>query len=254
MISPSVDIERIRSSSKMTWETVYNSYKTGPTYCFIQRTSPVYTVENDPSKTVIASVDLEYEKVYYDGTAKTPSVTVKDLDGNVLVKDEDYTVTYSDNTNLTTYAKVTVEGINANGVYGTYIKYFKIEQEPVAEKTKVLAIEGTTNIAELVKYGEPVTNPSITITKGSPAEYNNAGTMNWMKKQGDGSWKNCKNEDVFTEGEYRLSCRFGVYNSNFNEYVLDDSATVKLDSTTWEISSKPGIYSSYSAMIVLSPI
>lgn len=201
-------------------------------------------------------MDLEYDKVYYDGTAKTPKVTVKDLDGNVLVKDVDYTVTYNNNTNLTWYAEVRVEGIKENSVLGTFIKYFEIEQEPVAEETKIKIsdIEGTTNISELVKYGNPVTNPSITITKGSPAEYNNAGTMNWMKKQGDGSWKNCKNEDVFTEGEYRLSCRFGVYNSNFNEYVLDDSATVKLDSATWEISSKPGIYSSYSAMIVLSPI
>ncbi len=67
------------------------------------------TQETDISK---ASVVLEKNSYTYDGTAKTPSVTVK-LDGGTLVLNTDYTVSYSNNINIGT-AKVTVSG---KGIY-----------------------------------------------------------------------------------------------------------------------------------------
>ena len=75
-------------------------------------------------------ITLENEKnIYaYDGTPKTPSVTVK-LNEKILTKDTDYTVSYSDNTEMYTpknpiRAKVTVTGI---GSYtGTKSVYFQI--------------------------------------------------------------------------------------------------------------------------------
>lgn len=45
------------------------------------------------------SVKLSYTKTTYSGSAKKPSVTVKNTSGKLLTKDTDYTVTYSSNTN-----------------------------------------------------------------------------------------------------------------------------------------------------------
>jgi hypothetical protein len=55
-----------------------------------------------------ATVTLANTSYLYDGTAKTPSVTVK-LDGKTLVLNTDYTVSYSDNIKVGT-AKVTITG------------------------------------------------------------------------------------------------------------------------------------------------
>lgn len=63
-----------------------------------------------------ATAELEYTTVTEDGTEKTPSVTVKDGDGNVLAIDTDYTVTYSNNVNAGT-AKATVTFTSTNERY-----------------------------------------------------------------------------------------------------------------------------------------
>lgn len=55
------------------------------------------------------NISLEYTSVLYDGSPKTPEVTVKDAEGNLLVKDEDYTLQYMDNIEEGT-ATVTVMG------------------------------------------------------------------------------------------------------------------------------------------------
>ena len=66
---------------------------------------------------------LSQDSYEYDGTAKTPSVTVTDTSGNVLTENTDYTVSYSDNTEVGT-ATVTITGI---GDYtGTLTKTFTI--------------------------------------------------------------------------------------------------------------------------------
>lgn len=64
----------------------------------------------------------------YDGSAKTPSVTVKDENGTVLTKDTDYTLTYQNNTNAGT-ATVTVTG---KGNYaGSQVLTFPIDRAKV---------------------------------------------------------------------------------------------------------------------------
>ena len=55
-----------------------------------------------------AAITLEKSSYVYDGKPKTPSVTVK-LDGKTLTINTDYTVAYSNNTNVGT-AKATVTG------------------------------------------------------------------------------------------------------------------------------------------------
>ncbi len=60
-----------------------------------------------------AVVTLGYTSTTYNGSAKTPSVTVT-KNGTTLTKDTDYTVTYTNNTNVGT-ATVTITGINNYG-------------------------------------------------------------------------------------------------------------------------------------------
>lgn len=70
------------------------------------------------------TVSLNADSYVYNGTAKTPSVTVKD-GTNTLKSGTDYTVTYADNTNAGT-ARVTVTG---RGNYtGTVTKNFTIQK------------------------------------------------------------------------------------------------------------------------------
>ncbi len=78
----------------------------------------------EPPKISIASatVTLSQDTYTYDGKAKKPTVTVK-LGGTTLKKDTDYSVAYSNNTNVGT-AKVTVTG---KGSYtGTVTRNFSI--------------------------------------------------------------------------------------------------------------------------------
>ena len=79
------------------------------------------TVENIISVSD-AVVTLEYTSTTYNGSAKTPSVTVT-KNGTTLTKDTDYTVTYTNNTNVGT-ATVTITGINNYG--GETTKTFTI--------------------------------------------------------------------------------------------------------------------------------
>ena len=71
---------------------------------------------------VVCTVSLADESYVYDGTPKTPAVTV--TDGTVmLVKDTDYSVSYSNNINAGT-ASVTVQGVGNYG--GTVTRSFAI--------------------------------------------------------------------------------------------------------------------------------
>ena len=71
------------------------------------------------------TAELSQDSYEYDGTEKTPSVTVTDTNGNTLIQDTDYTVSYSDNTEVGT-ATVTITGI---GDYaGTITKTFTITE------------------------------------------------------------------------------------------------------------------------------
>ncbi|MCD7843136.1 MAG: hypothetical protein LUG17_00730 [Clostridiales bacterium] len=71
------------------------------------------------------TVTLSATSYTYDGSAKKPTVTVTDADGNTLTKGTDYTVAYSDNTNVGT-ATVTV--IGAGNYTGTVEKTFTISK------------------------------------------------------------------------------------------------------------------------------
>jgi len=88
----------------------------------------------------ISSVTIsEIPTQYYTGAEIEPDVEV--FDGqNELVNDKDYTVSYTDNKNSSTYATVTIKGIN--NYSGQKTTQFYISKVPVS-KTEISSIEPT---------------------------------------------------------------------------------------------------------------
>lgn len=72
-------------------------------------------------------ISLSYVFVKYDGKEKRPDVTVT-ANGIKLVKDVDYEVSYSNNINLTTEAKVTVTAKSSNYTGSAFV-YFEISDK-----------------------------------------------------------------------------------------------------------------------------
>ncbi|MGI6721622.1 MAG: InlB B-repeat-containing protein [Anaerovoracaceae bacterium] len=100
----------------------------------------------------ISSVTLSASAYTYNGTAKTPTVTVKDAENTTLVKDTDYTVSYqAGRINAGTY-KVTVTG---KGNYtGTIVETFTIK--PAALTSAALSTTSYT-------YNGKVKTPGVTV-------------------------------------------------------------------------------------------
>lgn len=99
--------------------------------------------------------------VAYTGTKATPAVTLTDL-GRRLVKDTDYTLSYSNNYNAGT-ATVTINGTGNYG--GTKTITFKIVPQNLS-KVKV------DKIANQIYTGNAIT-PSLTVTNGTTSMYVN---------------------------------------------------------------------------------
>ena len=109
--------------------------------------STYYSIVSKPiSKLTITLGTSSYD---YDGTEKTPSVTVKD-GSTTLTKDTDYTIAYSDNTNAGT-AKVT---ITSKKVYNSTTKIFYTDSDiknftinkianPISVKANTLTYNGS---------------------------------------------------------------------------------------------------------------
>ena len=116
-------------------------------------------------------VTLQTTSYTYDGTAKTPSVTVKD-GTKTLTNGTDYTVSYTNNINAGT-ATVTITG---KGNYlGTTTKTFTISKRNVTIKANNQTLNGTTTIdkslsqitASNLVVGHSIT--SITLTQSTTA-------------------------------------------------------------------------------------
>ena len=105
------------------------------------------------SSTVTVSSISSYT---YDGNAKTPTPTVK-YGSTTLVKDTDYTLSYSNNTNVGT-ATVTITG---KGKYtGSYSKDFTINRASVSGATVTLSPSSYT-------YDGTAKKPTVTVKVGS---------------------------------------------------------------------------------------
>ena len=121
---------------------------------------------------------LSYSSTTYNGSAKTPTVTVVlpatgASEAETLVKGTDYTVAYKNNTNAGT-ATVTITG---KGEYaGTSTKTFKINPASITGKTVTLS-------ATSYAYNGTVRKPTVKSVSGVPASgytvsyRNSAGTV-----------------------------------------------------------------------------
>ena len=105
--------------------------------------------------TEMCTVTPSYSTVEYDGKAKTPAVTVKH-GSQVLVKDEHYTVSYQNNTNVGT-ATIIVKG---RGKYtGTIKKTFAITKKSIAKSTVTLS-------KKTYIYDGKAKKPTVKVTLG----------------------------------------------------------------------------------------
>ncbi len=109
------------------------------------------------------TVMLNNSSYIYDGTAKTPTVTVKD--GTTALKEgTDYTVTYSNNINVGT-AKATVTG---KGNYtGTVTKEFTITKAAQGQGIKEISQCKVTLSKSSYAYDGKVKKPTATVKDGA---------------------------------------------------------------------------------------
>lgn len=100
----------------------------------------------DPTKTIIweENVTLDPTEYLYDGTAKTPGVTVV-VDGVTLTEGTDYTLTYKDNTDAgTAYAVITGAGEYTNEIEKPFtITPIKINDSDVTLLPTAYTYDGT---------------------------------------------------------------------------------------------------------------
>ena len=114
-----------------------------------------------PSSVEKAAVTVKDQ--IYTGKALTPAPTVK-LDGVTLKKNEDYTVTYKNNTNAGT-ATVTVKG-KAPYYNGSVSKTFTIKPAPISKAT-VGALAAKTYTGAAIKPAPTVKFGGKTLVKGT---------------------------------------------------------------------------------------
>ncbi|MDD6070351.1 MAG: leucine-rich repeat domain-containing protein [Clostridiales bacterium] len=120
--------------------------------CYTGRIEKTYNIYGDLNKT---NASLEYDKVLYDGSSKTPDIAIK-MDNVTLVKDTDYTVSYENNKEEGT-ATVTVTGI---GNYkGSIQKIFNIYKNDISKANVTLSYEKT-------GYDGATKEPAVTVVFG----------------------------------------------------------------------------------------
>jgi|GEM_PF-1580330 len=173
------------NGNKSDWETI--EIETGNESVVIDKVTYEGLVED-------LNITLVDDVVVYTGAFIKPEVTVTDKESKTLVKDKDYTVTYSDNKNAGTATVV----ITGKGFYkGTAQKEFtinKAEQEVIAslaatsvaagEKKTVTVTEGIGNVTfrsgntkvamvddEGIITGKTVGTATITVTAAGDNNY-----------------------------------------------------------------------------------
>ena len=149
------------------------------------------------------SVNLDQSSYTYDGTSKTPEVTVT-YNGKTLVKGTDYTVSYAANQNVSKKAIVTVKG--TGNYQGTLEKYFTINAASISEvllSTTSYTYSGSAiTPAPTVKCGSKVLKKDTDYTV-SYANNKNAGTAT-VTVTGKGNYSGTRTKN-FTINKAALS-------------------------------------------------
>lgn len=119
-------------------------------------------------------ISLSQTKYTYDGTAKKPTVTVKN-GGSVLKNGKDYTVSYKNNT---VAGKATATVVGAGYYEGTAAKSFVINRQNVNKATIKLSATSFTYTGKALKPGISVKIGSRTLKNGKDYKLTYTGNVN----------------------------------------------------------------------------
>ena len=203
-----------------------------------------YAVWKNEKKNISdCTVTLSPTSYYYDGTAKTPAVTVKD-GSTILTKDTDYTVSYSHDTNAGT-ATVTITG---KGSYtGFTTKTFTINPKSISsasvtlsptsytydgteKKPSVTVKDGTKTLTNgrdySVSYANNINVGTATVTVAGKGNYTDSKTVEYIIRNNEGTDdKNRLLGDADGDGNISISDAT-IIQKHLAEYPVTNKFTV----------------------------
>lgn len=208
---------RCGNSYTKSIEKTAHTYKSSTTKATMEKNGAIVSkctvcgyVNSSTTIKKISSVTISNSSYSYDGNVKTPTVTVKNSDGNKLVKDTDYTVKYSSGRkNIGTY-KVTVKFI------GKYSGEKELKFKIVLGQPKISAKQTTSTITlswnkvnsatgyRVYKYDSKTEKFTkvATIKSGSKLNYKfenlKAGTVYKFKVQ---AYKKAKDKTIYSQAD-----------------------------------------------------
>lgn len=168
----------------------------------------------------IASIKLSANEAVYNGKTRTPSVIVKDINGNTLVNGTDYTVTYASGRKFPGEYSVAVEFIG--DYYGTeYLTFIILPSAP----TKVSVIQNTSAIKLSWNACEGATGYRIYYKSGN-------------------TWKICLNATTATTHTFTGLKAGSKFTFAVRPYIITDSGVAWSGYTTYTASTLPATVSS----------
>lgn len=120
-----------------------------------------FTATIDPKPLENPTISLDPTTYSFDGTAKTPSVTVKD--GNTVIPESEYTLSFSDNTNAGTPTVTITDKEGGNYIVNgstTFTITPKVVSSPTVEIPATTYTGSTLKPTVTVKDGDTVIDPS----------------------------------------------------------------------------------------------
>ena len=171
-----------------------------------------------------AAVVLEEATYTYDGTEKTPGVTVT-LDEKTLTKDTDYTVTYSDNVNAGT-ATVTVTGMgNFTGTKEITFVINKAEVSISSDSSPSNVYRSNMYITAVVRGVDGDLLPGTAVATVHDGEGNELNRVTCEKETAAGTyfynWLNQLSDDTYlSAGTYVVKLTYQG-NDNYNAKIVE---------------------------------
>lgn len=115
------------------------------------------TYRINPQTLTSADTSISVESAYYNGSEQKPAVSVTH-NGKKLTPDTDYTVTYTNNIEVTDYARARITG---QGNYkGTLTQYFTIRKQDISNCSIILS-------ADSFPYDGSDKRPEVTVKSGN---------------------------------------------------------------------------------------
>lgn len=115
------------------------------------------TYRINPQTLTSADTSISVESAYYNGSEQKPAVSVTH-NGKKLTSDTDYTVTYTNNIEVTDYARARITG---QGNYkGTLTQYFTIRKQDISNCSIILS-------ADSFPYDGSDKRPEVTVKSGN---------------------------------------------------------------------------------------